>query len=342
MNSSPIILDCTLRDGTYVASFSESEIGEITEKLSICGIKYIEVGHGLGMGYQRLKPELMKDADFIAAATKRVKNNAKLGTFFIPGVGNKDDITEAKKLGLDFIRIGTNASDHEKAIPFINHAKEQGLETYYNSMKSYTLSPLKFAKMATEVEKAGVDGVYLVDSAGGMFPDQVSEYIRVTRENVKCKIGFHGHNNLMLANANIISSIENGADLIDTTLLGLGRGGGNAPTEIVLYIVDKMGIKNKIDNKEILELSKKVNIAKNSKLDTSGFDLDIIGGFAMFHSGFTETFSRIAEHHRVDLRDLIIKVSEINNENPSDRLIAEIAEEIQNNNSKVFSPRSVK
>lgn len=341
MNKDAIILDCTLRDGTYVAKFSKEEVETITKRLSKAGVEYIEVGHGVGLGYYRKRPDEMTDEVFISSAKNNLEGNSRLGVFFIPGIGTEDDISKAKDLGIDFIRIGTNASDYTKAYPYIEHAKKLGLEVYYNSMKSYILNPFEFAKAAKEIEKVGVDGIYLVDSAGGMFPSETKEYISLLAENLKCKIGFHGHNNLMLANSNVITAIENGVNLVDTTLMGLGRGGGNAPTEIVLYIIDKLGVKNPIDNKEILKLTKELIFQKTSGNYSEEFDIDIVSGFAMFHSGFLETFTKIAQSHSVDLRDLIIKVSAIEKENPTEELIQSIAEEIKQDSTKVFSPRSI-
>ncbi len=341
MNKNAKILDCTLRDGTYVTSFSKAEIEIITNKLSSAGIEYIEVGHGVGLGYYRKKEGAMTDELFINSAKNNLKGNSKLGVFFIPGIGEIDDIAKAKDLGVDFIRIGTNASDSVKAFPYIEFAKQKGLEVFYNSMKSYILNPFEFTKVAKEVAKVGVDGIYLVDSAGGMFPKETEEYIKLLRENIKCKIGFHGHNNLMLANANVIAAIEHGADLVDTTLMGLGRGGGNAPTEIVLYIAEKLGLETNIDNKEVLKLTKEIMFQKNTASCSEDYDIDIVSGFAMFHSGFLETFTNIAKTHSVDLRDLIIKVSAIEKENPTEELIQTIAQEIKETKTQVFSPRSI-
>ena len=341
MNNQVKLLDCTLRDGTYVTNFSQKEVELISNRLSNAGVEYIEVGHGVGLGYFRKKEGAMTDETFISSAKNNIKDSSRLGVFFIPGIGEKEDIAAAKDCGIDFIRIGTNASDYSKAFPYIEFAKEKGLEVYYNSMKSYILNPFEFAKAAKEIEKIGVDGIYLVDSAGGMFPSETAEYVKLLRENLKCKIGFHGHNNLMLANSNVIASIENGIDLIDTTLMGLGRGGGNAPTEIVLYIIDKLGVDNPIDNKEILKLTRDLIFQKTSHDYTEAYDIDIVSGFAMFHSGFLETFTKIAQAHSVDLRDLIIKVSAIEKENPTEDLIQSVAKEIQDGETQVFSPRSI-
>jgi 4-hydroxy 2-oxovalerate aldolase len=47
-------------------------------------------------------------------------------------------------------------------------------------------------------------------------------------------IGMHAHNNLQLAFANTIEAIILGANRVDATMGGLGRGAGNCNTELLL------------------------------------------------------------------------------------------------------------
>lgn len=337
------ILDCTLRDGSYAAKFSEAEIKDICLALDSSGLEYIEVGNGLGLGYHRKKTEddLIEDKIHIETAKANIKN-AKIGVFFIPNIGTMDDLKEAAAAGIDFVRIGNNATNYKEAIPYIDYAKKLGLEVSFNFMKSYVLSPFEFLKASQEVAKTNLDMIYLVDSAGGMFPRQVADYIRLLSENIDtCKIGFHGHNNLMLVNANNIEAINNGAALVDTTLMGLGRGGGNSQTEIMLYIFERMGLEHGIDNKIILEAGKKYIVDKMAG-PRNAYDIDVVSGFAMFHSSFFTMFSKVAEEKGVDVRDLIIRVCNIDQENPNLDLINEVAGEILSNKTSVYSPRSIK
>ena len=48
------------------------------------------------------------------------------------------------------------------------------------------------------------------------------------------KVGFHPHNNLQMAFANSLEALRCGADMLDCTLSGMGRGAGNLPTEVLL------------------------------------------------------------------------------------------------------------
>ncbi len=48
------------------------------------------------------------------------------------------------------------------------------------------------------------------------------------------KIGIHAHNNMQMAFANTITSIINGATMLDATFPGLGRGAGNCSMECLI------------------------------------------------------------------------------------------------------------
>ena len=50
----------------------------------------------------------------------------------------------------------------------------------------------------------------------------------------KKTIGMHAHNNMQLAFSNTITAIIEGANMLDATLMGIGRGAGNCPLEILM------------------------------------------------------------------------------------------------------------
>ena len=74
-----------------------------------------------------------------------------------------------------------------------------------------------------------------------MLPNDVKKYIEEVKKavNKKFLIGFHGHNNLGLANANCLSAIDAGANIIDSSIMGMGRSSGNAITEMLIAILDR-------------------------------------------------------------------------------------------------------
>lgn len=339
----PKILDCTLRDGGYVIDFkfTRDEIKNVVTELAASGVPLIEIGHGLGLGaYRHSSGEgVLSDEDTLKAAVG-ANGDSLLGMFFINGIGEMDDIRHAADSGLDFIRIGTDISNYEKAFSYIDVAKKAGLKVFLNFMKSYAVSKFTLLQCAKNVDDRGVDAVYIVDSAGGMLPAEVGSYVNLLHENLACDIGFHGHNNLMLVNANNLSALENGAKYVDTTLMGMGRGAGNSSTETMVYILKRMGVDSGIDAKLVVDCANNyiASKVKDMQLD----DIEVVGGYARFHSSFYDKFQNIANELDVDVRDLIINVSEIDKESPSNKLIYEEAVKLREKSTVIFSPKSIK
>jgi 4-hydroxy 2-oxovalerate aldolase len=110
-----------------------------------------------------------------------------------------------------------------------------------------------------------VDYLYLVDSFGGVFPQDVIKIIRKIKSKTNVKLGFHGHNNLEMALANTLAAIDEGIDIIDSTITGMGRGAGNLKTELLLTTLNhKMNLKLNYDSlsnitSEFVKLQKKYN-----------------------------------------------------------------------------------
>jgi 4-hydroxy 2-oxovalerate aldolase len=335
------ILDCTIRDGSYVidGQWTKEEVSFLTKELAENGFPYIEVGNGIGLGASRKGVNsICTDEEYVSLAAA-VKGKSKIGVFFIPGVGTKEDIDLLVANGGDFIRVGTDVSRSESSKEFIEYALSKGLEVGYNFMKSYVVSPYELCKRAVEVEKYGAQMISLVDSAGGMLPKEVGQYMSLLKECLKVRVGFHGHNNLLIANANNIAAIENGADIIDTTLMGMGRGAGNAQTETMLVILEKMGLKTGIDPIRASNISKKFISPKTDQLKGSD-DLQLVMGYAQFHDAFLNIIMDYAGRFDIDYRILIMEVSKINKENPTKELIETVASQIKEGNKvNVFFPR---
>ncbi len=71
------ILETTLRDGNYVVDFqfTARDTGWLAGKLEACGMNYIEIGHGLGIGASQVYASAAaSDAEYIVAAKAAVSN----------------------------------------------------------------------------------------------------------------------------------------------------------------------------------------------------------------------------------------------------------------------------
>ena len=202
MLNKPEILDCTLRDGSYVNNFqfTKNDTKKIINVLESSGIKFIEIGHGIGLGASRIQKFKAKESDksYCQVASKVIKK-AKWGMFCIPTLSKLDDIRMAADYGMKFIRIGTNVEDYKKAEKFVNLSKKLNFFVCSNYMKTYLVNPNQFLKYVKYSKNIGSDLVYIVDSAGGQFPEEIESYYKKIKEKrINIKLGFHGHNNLEL------------------------------------------------------------------------------------------------------------------------------------------------
>jgi len=339
------ILECTLRDGSYAVDFkfTERDTVLLAGVLARLGFKWIEVGHGLGLGAARAGKGSMPTSDerLIESAKSAVahagsarlsaaesalvlsSDPAKIGCFFIPGIGTVDDLKSARDAGLDFVRIGYNAPEIEQAYPYLELARTLGLIPCLNFMKTYGVTPDQFAAKAKAGAEAGAGVVYCVDSAGSMFPEDVRRYVSATREICDCAIGFHGHSNLQFAVANSVEAYRCGATMIDATLYGLGRSAGNVPTEIAVAVFKNLGIETGIDIFEVMDAAEQFLGPLMSQMQLYDM-MSVAMGYSQFHSSFLPKVVMAAKNHNVDLRRLVIAMGKLNpvelNESELDRV----------------------
>jgi len=336
------ILECTLRDGSYLIDyqFTAEDTYIICLGLERAGFKLIEIGHGTGLRSSEAGrgKAAASDIEYLQAASTALSgSDVQFGMFFIPGIGKMEDLELAAEYGMNFVRIGTNVTEVEQAKSFIEKAKKVGLMVSSNLMKSYAVPIDAFVKLAKKVDEYGADIITVVDSAGGMFPEDVREYILHLRDTTDKKIGFHGHNNLQLAIANTLEAIKAGVSVVDSSLQGMGRSAGNAQTEILVMVLEKMGYRTGIDPYRTFDLGER--IIKPMMSGQQGVDdFSVIAGIAQFHSSFSDVIYEAANKYDIDPRKLIIEVSEIDRVFVSPELAEEMAKKIKtrDHNKKQF------
>ena len=125
---------------------------------------------------------------------------------------------------------------------------------------------LNFSNKILNKLKGKVDAVAIVDSYGSLFPNQIHKFVNeLQKDNIK--LGCYFHNNCGLALANTLAAIDAGCEIADTTFKGMGRGAGNAETEML--IATKTKIKPKISSFDINNLIEKFEQMK-SKMKWGG------------------------------------------------------------------------
>ena len=323
------ILDTTVRDGSYVVDFKFTldDVNSIVNKAARLGIKYIEIGHGMGLNASSVQhgESLHTDVEYMDAASDySVHYNSMLGMFCIPGIARLEDLRIAKEHGMSFVRIGYNATDFVKAVPYIREAKKQGLIVMNNLMKSYIITPEEFGSTAKMASDEGVDAVYIVDSSGYMTPGSLDKFVDVIREKSDIKIGFHGHNNIGLAVYNTVHAVDKGVDFIDCTFQGIGRSLGNASVEQTVMALKRTGYEIDMDMACLLEFG--YSALRNIVDVKLMHPLDMMCGYAGFHSGYLKQIYKCCSEKHVDPMRLIMAYSLLDKENMDYDKLLEIAD----------------
>ena len=204
---------------------------------------------------------------------------------------------------IGFLRFGIGVDRVEKVAPFVEKAKNAGIFSAVNFMKSYVISPGEFEKVARQAVDMGADVVYVVDSAGNMTPAKVRSHLEPIQD---LETGFHAHNNLGLAVANAIAAEEMGAAVIDASLQGMGRCTGNTVTEQFVALMQREGKLTDIDLFALMDASEEL---VRPLLTQVGHDsVDLACGVAGFHSSYMGVVKEFALKYDVDPRRLIIEI----------------------------------
>jgi len=208
--------DTSLRDGSHHKrhQFTKDEVRAIVAALDAAGVPVIEVTHGDGLGGSSFNYGFSKtpEQELIRLAAETA-TEAKIAFLMLPGVGTKEDIKEAQANGGSICRIATHCTEADVSIQHFGLARELGLETVGFLMMSHTVPPEKLARQARIMADAGCQCVYVVDSAGALVLDGVSDRVAalVAELGDDAQVGFHGHENLGLGVANSVEAVRAGA-----------------------------------------------------------------------------------------------------------------------------------
>lgn len=332
---STALMDCTLRDGANVVGkgFSAEITDMVLEGLTACKVPIIEFGNAGGIGAYEVAgfTNALTDLEYLKLAGKYLDRGSQIGMFLNARRYLEKNVDLAAEYGLDFLRIGADAGDGEIAVKPIHDLKKKNLKAFYSAMKAYLLTPDELAEEAKKLEAAGLDEFTIMDSAGTMLPEQVAVYTEKLCGAVSIPVAFHGHNNLGLSAANALAAYQNGASILDCGLMGMARSAGNLATEMCIALMQRYGQMQELDFYGLLAfIEERLEPAmKTYDYHNPVRPLDLILGLSGCHSSFVKQFKRIAGEKDVNLFRLIVEVSEINQKNPSEELIAQIADTLK-------------
>jgi len=297
------LTDTTLRDGSHAMShrFTAEQVRSVVRGLEDAKIEVIEVAHGDGLGGSSfnygfsLTPELK----LIKVAADEAKN-AKIAVLMLPGLGTIHDLNQAHDAGASVARIATHCTEADISIQHFQHARSLGMETVGFLMLSHRSTPEDLAKQARIMADAGCQCVYVVDSAGALILEGVSDRVSalVAELGNDAQVGFHGHQNMSFGVANSVFAVRAGAKQIDGTLVALGAGAGNSPTEVLAAAFDRLNIGTGTDVQALMAAAEDVVkpiITRMPVMDRAS----IMQGYAGVYSSFLIHAERAADRYNV-------------------------------------------
>lgn len=308
------LTDSSLRDGSHHIShqFTTAQVAAIVSALDGAGIPVIEVSHGDGLGgssftYGRSGTDerlLIKEA---VANTR----NAKIASLVLPGVGTSEDIKAVADLGVKIFRVATHCTEADISEEHFSLVRKLGLETVGFLMMAHSQPPEVLAKQARIMVDAGCQCVYVTDSAGALVLEQVSDRVSalVAEIGSDAQVGFHGHENLALGVANTVAAIRAGAVQADGCTRRFGAGAGNTPTEALVAVLHKLGIKTGVDPLAMFDVAEDV-VRPIMETEPSLSRLALIMGYAGVYSSFLKHAYRAAERYDVSGADILLRCGE--------------------------------
>lgn len=237
------IVDATLRDGGLVNNFrfTEDFVKDLYAANVAAGVDYMEFGY-------KASKDIFDEKEFGAWKfceeddIRRIvgDNDTDMKIAVMADVGRcnyKRDIIPCSESAIDLVRIATYINTIPAALDMVRHCKNLGYEATINIMAISNAKESEIDEALELIGKSDVDGIYIVDSYGSLYMEQVEElaerYLVMAESNDKF-VGIHAHNNQQLAFANTIAALTRGVSYLDATVSGMGRGAGNCASEQLL------------------------------------------------------------------------------------------------------------
>ncbi|MCF7855136.1 MAG: aldolase catalytic domain-containing protein [Candidatus Pacebacteria bacterium] len=237
------VVDCTVRDGGLMNAhaFDDGVVEAVYHACVDGGIDCMEIGY---KSSKRIfsTDEYGKWKFCTEDDIRRVvgDNDTPLRISVMADAERTDyheDILPRDQSVIDMIRVATYIHQIPTAVDMVQDAHDKGYETTVNLMAISTVQERELDEALEVLGQTAAGAIYLVDSFGALYSEQIDyltrKYLSYATPTGK-EVGIHTHNNQQLAYANTIEAIVVGANMLDASFAGLGRGAGNCAMELLL------------------------------------------------------------------------------------------------------------
>lgn len=258
------ILDCTLRDGGYCNEwkFGFENSKNIINGLVDANVEIVECGFLTNRVIYSQDVTKFTTLDEVADVIPKNRNNKIFVVMMNYGEYDVNDLPYYDGKSIDGIRVAFHKKNLDEALNLCMQIKAKGYLVFIQAMVSLSYSDEEFLNMIKKVNSFEPYAFYIVDSFGMMKGKDLTRLFYMVEHNLKENIwiGFHSHNNMQLAysNAQKLTMVQTSRNLIiDSSIMGMGRGAGNLNTELFLgYLNENAG--KKYDIKPVLSIMDKI------------------------------------------------------------------------------------
>ena len=260
------LIDCTLRDGGYYNNwdFSRDLVQEYLNSLNSLGISFVEMGFRSFQSKDFKGPNWYTTDNYIKSfkIPKKIKVGVMVNAYELIshplGIKKSTDILFSNKENskVYFVRLACHFSEFSKTLEIAKILKKKGYIVAVNLMQISERSEQEIHEACKLAKKTKLDILYFADSLGSMDSKDTKKIIKIFKKDWKGNVGIHAHNNLGLALSNSVTAMKEGVNWVDSTVMGMGRGAGNAQTEYIILEIEKFQ-KNFQNNLSLMNLIKK-------------------------------------------------------------------------------------
>jgi 4-hydroxy 2-oxovalerate aldolase len=238
-------LDCTLRDGGYYLNwdFDENLVKKYISSVTAAKIDIVEIGFRFlsedkFMGAFAFSTDSYLDTLNLPKSLQvSVMINASELIKYKEGISGAVNylFDQKDRSPVDIVRIATKASDIDNCAEIAEMLNHLGYRVFINIMQIDSIEKDEISKLSKKIASwLTIEVFYFADSFGNMNPQSVVDVMTAIKRGWDGPIGIHTHDNKELALSNSMAAADFGANFIDSTISGIGRGAGNAKTEYLL------------------------------------------------------------------------------------------------------------
>jgi 4-hydroxy 2-oxovalerate aldolase len=277
------LLDCTLRDGglgledsknyySKYPSFSEEQRLCISNKLAKSNIDIIELGSIEISKEDKTQFAIYQNIKDISKQIPQGGSNKRFAALYRGPDTPIDEIPKWNKTLCKKNRVIIRYSELQKSIVFCAALAKKGFEVIIQPMVTLRYKEEELIYMIEKANEMQAYALYFVDSYGYMTFDDINRLFALynSKLNSNIRIGFHAHNNMDMAFANVQHFIELSKKtgrkiIIDSTCFGIGQGAGNLQTERIVPFLNA-DYRKKYDFNKILEICDILDVLKDDNL----------------------------------------------------------------------------